>query len=173
MEKDLTIIIPTYNDTIEKISCTLDSIINQRKYDFSNLEIIIIDDNSTTSLIDWNEILKLYAKLNIKYLRLSQNKGPGNARQIGLDNSCGEFVYFLDLGDSLYNDLVLQTFAKKKTTFCDIISTRIFDESIKSRRLSFVFNNAYIFGIFSRREFIVNNNIRFNEFLRWEEDTYF
>ena len=173
MEKDLTIIIPTYNDTIEKISCTLDSIINQRKYDFSNLEIIIIDDNSTTSLIDWNEILKLYAKLNIKYLRLSQNKGPGNARQIGLDNSCGEFVYFLDLGDSLYNDLVLQTFAKKKTTFCDIISTRIFDESIKSRRLSFVFNNAYIFGIFIRREFIVNNNIRFNEFLRWEEDTYF
>ena len=173
MEKDLTIIIPTYNDTIEKISCTLDSIINQRKYDFSNLEIIIIDDNSTTSLIDWNEILKLYAKLNIKYLRLSQNKGPGNARQAGLDNSCGEFVYFLDLGDSLYNDLVLQTFAKKKTTFCDIISTRIFDESIKSRRLSFVFNNAYIFGIFIIREFIVNYNIRFNEFLRWEEDTYF
>ena len=95
-------------------------------------------------MIDWNEILKLYAKLNIKYLRLSQNKGPGNARQVGLDNSCGEFVYFLDSGDSLYNDLVLQTFAKKKTTFCDIISTRIFDESIKSRRLSFVFNNAYI-----------------------------
>ena len=59
MEKDLTIIIPTYNDTIEKISCTLDSIINQRKYDFSNLEIIIIDDNSTTSLIDWNEILNI------------------------------------------------------------------------------------------------------------------
>ena len=173
MEKDLTIIIPTYNDTIEKISCTLDSIINQRKYDFSNLEIIVVDDNSTTNLIDWNEILRIYAKLDIKYLKLSQNKGPGNARQVGLDNSCGEFVYFLDSGDSLYNSLVLQIFAKRKTAFCDIIATRMFDEGIKSRRLGFEFNNAYIFGIFIKREFIVNNNIRFNKFLRWEEDCYF
>lgn len=173
MSKELTIIIPTYNDSLEKIKCSLDSIIKQKNYDFSKLEIIVVDDNSTTNLIDWNEILRIYAKLDIKYLKLSQNKGPGNARQVGLDNSCGEFVYFLDSGDSLYNSLVLQIFAKRKTAFCDIIATRMFDEGIKSRRLGFEFNNAYIFGIFIKREFIVNNNIRFNEFLRWEEDCYF
>lgn len=173
MTKELTIIIPTYNDSLEKIKCSLDSIIKQKNYDFSKLEIIVIDDNSTTSLIDWDEVLKLYAKLNIKYLKLSQNKGPGNARQVGLDNSCGEFVYFLDSGDSLYDNSVLQIFTKRKTAFCDIIATRMFDEGVKSRRLSFVFNNAYIFGIFIRKEFIVSNNIRFSEFLRWEEDAYF
>ncbi len=173
MSKELTIIMPTYNDSLEKIKCSLDSIIKQKNYDFAKLEIIIIDDNSTTNLIDWNEILRIYAKLDIKYLKLSQNKGPGNARQVGLDNSCGEFVFFLDSGDSLYNSLVLQIFAKRKTAFCDIIATRMFDEGVKSRRLGFEFNNAYIFGIFIRREFIVNNSIRFNEFLRWEEDCYF
>ncbi len=172
MSKELTIIMPTYNDSLEKIKCSLDSIIKQKNYDFSKLEIIIVDDNSTTSL-DWDEVLKLYAKLNIKYLKLLQNKGPGNARQVGLDNSCGEFVYFLDSGDSLYDNFVLQIFTKKKTASCDIIATRIYDESIKSKRLSFLFNNAYIFGIFIRREFIINNDIRFNEFLRWEEDAYF
>lgn len=60
MRKDLTIIIPTYNDTNDKIKCSLDSIVLQSDYDLSKIEVIVVDDNTTNKLIDWNEISKLY-----------------------------------------------------------------------------------------------------------------
>lgn len=173
MEKDLTIIIPTYNDSIDKIKCTLDSIVSQRKYDFTKLEVIIVDDNSNNGLIDWNEILEKYTCLNIKYIKLAENKGPGMARQVGLDNACGNYIFFLDSGDSLYSLDVLSTFNQNKNIICDIISTRMYDEEKRSKRISFAFNNAYIFGIFIKRQFIQRRNIRFSEILRWEEDAYF
>lgn len=173
MEKDLTIIIPTYNDSIDKIKCTLNSIVIQRKYDLTKLEVIIIDDNSNKELVDWEEVIKAYNILNIKYFKLTENKGPGNARQVGLDNASGEYIFFLDSGDSLYSSDVLSTFNQKKNAICDIISTRLYDEEKRSNRLSFIFNNTYIFGIFIKRYFIQRRNIRFNEILRWEEDAYF
>lgn len=173
MKKDLTIIIPTYNDTIEKIKRSIDSIALQNDYDLSQLEVIVVDDNTTIKLIDWDEILKLYPQLNIKYLQLLENKGPGNARQVGLDNSVGDFIFFLDCGDSLYDSAVLTTFNSKKTDDCDIISTKLWDEETKNKRRSFLFNNAYIFGIFIKRKFLIENNIRFSEILRWEEDAFF
>lgn len=173
MKKDLTIIIPTYNDPIEKIKCSLDSIVLQSDYDLSKIEVIVIDDNTTDKLIDWNEISKLYPQLNIKYIQLLENKGPGNARQVGLDNSVGDFIFFLDCGDSLYDSTVLSTFNSKKTDDCDIISTRLYDQETKNKKRSFLLNNAYIFGIFVKRKFLIENNIRFSEILRWEEDAFF
>lgn len=173
MKKDLTIIIPTYNDTIEKIKCSLDSIALQNDYDLSKIEVIIVDDNTTNKLVNWNEISKLYPQLNIKYIQLSENKGPGNARQVGLDNSVGDFIFFLDCGDSLYDSTILTTFDSKKTDNCDIISTKLYDEETKNKRRSFLLNNAYIFGIFIKRKFLIENNIRFSEILRWEEDSFF
>ena len=173
MEKDLTIIIPTYNDTFEKITCTLNSIVQQSDYDLSRLEVVIVDDSSTNNLIDWDEVIKIYPQLNIKFIQLSENKGPGNARQVALDNSNGNFVFFLDCGDSLYNSTVLSIFNGKKLTNSDIISTKIFDEETGNKRRSFLFNNAYIFGFFIKRQFLLMNNIRFSEILRWEEDSFF
>lgn len=173
MEKDLTIIIPTYNDTIEKIKRSLDSIALQSDYDLSKIEVIVVDDNSNDILIDWNEILKLYPQLNIKYIQLLENKGPGNARQVGLDYSVGDFIFFLDCGDSLYDSAVLTTFNSNKKCDCDIVSTKLYDEEKNNKRRSFLFNNAYIFGIFIKREFLIKNNIRFSEILRWEEDAFF
>lgn len=43
----------------------------------------------------------------------------------------------------------------------------------KNKRRSFLFNNAYIFGIFIKIKFLAENNIRFSEILRWEEDAFF
>lgn len=173
MNKDLTIIIPTYNDTLDKIKYTLDSIVKQKDYDFTKLEILIVDDCSDNNLIDWMEVLKNYPTLDIKYTRLKENKGPGIARQMGLDLSKGEFIYFLDSGDALYDSTVLKIFGQKKVSSHDLISTRFYDEEIKSKRISFVFNNAYIFGIFIKKDFLLEHNIRFSEVLRWEEDAYF
>ena len=93
MDKELTIIIPTYNDGLGKITKTLESMMLQQNYDLNKLEIIIVDDNSTNS-INWQELLNKYPMLQTKYVKLNENKGPGVTRQMGLDISCGKYVFF-------------------------------------------------------------------------------
>ena len=54
---------PTYNDSFDKINRTLQSIISQKEYDFSKIEVIIVDDCSTKREINWNELLNRYHSL--------------------------------------------------------------------------------------------------------------
>lgn len=172
MDKELTIIIPTYNDGLEKNTKTLESIMLQQNYDLNKLEIIIVDDNSTNS-INWQELLNKYPMLQTKYVKLNENKGPGVARQMGLDISCGKYVFFLDCGDKLYDNDVLKKFADCVPYNKDIIISKLYDEEFPKRRVSYNLNNSYIFGIFIKKLFLNENSIQFSQILRWEEDAYF
>ena len=95
--KLLSIIIPTYNaeKTIEKC---LKSIIGQNKKDW--VEIIIINDKSEDkTLSTCKNYQKKIGKENLKIFSLSKNRGPGFCRNIGIKNSNGSFLAFLDSDD--------------------------------------------------------------------------
>ena len=66
MKKEVTIIIPTYNDTYEKMDLSLKSIAEQH-YNLKKVEVIIIDDASTNYKSTINEFKKKYPILEIKY----------------------------------------------------------------------------------------------------------
>lgn len=97
MDKDkhtlVSIIIPVYN--VEKyLNECLDSVVNQS---YRDIEIILVDDGSTDasgSLCD---------KWKIKDNRIKVihkgNGGLSDARNIGIKNSKGKYVYFLDSDD--------------------------------------------------------------------------
>lgn len=90
----LSVIVPTYN--IEKyLRACLDSIVNQT---YKNLEIIIIDDNSSDST---PEIIRHYAAKDkrIKPVFHTENKGPGLTRNEGLSLATGDYVTFMDHDD--------------------------------------------------------------------------
>jgi glycosyltransferase involved in cell wall biosynthesis len=82
----ISIVIPAYNceDTLEKC---LDSLKNLR---WKNTEIIIINDGSTDGTSD---ILKKYKEITVIN---TQNKGPSNARNLGIKKAKGEFIAFTD-----------------------------------------------------------------------------
>ena len=87
----ISIIIPAFNeeDTIIEI---LNSVNEQNNEDFE-LEIIVIDDNSTDltrQLLEDNEVL--YTKL----IKLEKNLGKGGAVREGLKNATGTYVLFQD-----------------------------------------------------------------------------
>ena len=90
MRQLLDIIIPTYKNK-EGLCKTLDTIpINY----FTN--IIVVDDCSGLNYDD------IRAKYNyIYFYQLEENKGPGMARQYGIEHSNGEYILFLDTGDCL------------------------------------------------------------------------
>lgn len=91
----LSIIVPAYNAErfIEK---TLNMLINQG---LENTEVIIINDGSKDKT---QEIVEQIACGN-KAIKLifQENKGESGARNTGIENSNGDYLYFLDCDDSL------------------------------------------------------------------------
>ena len=90
----VSIIIPTYNRA-EKIENAINSVIYQT---YSEWEIIVVDDASSD---DTCEIVGRYVNnnINIKYIKLGQNMGTSNARNVGMKNSSGAYIAFLDSDD--------------------------------------------------------------------------
>ncbi|ACK73845.1 glycosyl transferase family 2 (plasmid) [Gloeothece citriformis PCC 7424] len=88
-----SVIIPSYNRA-KLIEKTLYSVLKQ---DFQDYEIIIVDDGSTDNTI---EILKQYQKF-IRILQ-QENQGPGAARNLGIQQSKGHYIAFLDSDDQWF-----------------------------------------------------------------------
>ena len=94
----LTIIIPVYNQE-KLILRALDSIPRR-----DDIEVLIIDDGSTDNTY---KVVKNYAKtsaLNIRIIRLKENKGLGNAKNVGYDNALGDYINQLDSDDYFYTE---------------------------------------------------------------------
>jgi len=98
----ISVIVTIYNASATLRNC-IDSIINQR--DFSDYEIILIDDGSTDESY---EICKEYAENYPKKVRAYTftNKGVAMARFIGVTAADGDFVVFCDSNDTINPDLL-------------------------------------------------------------------
>ena len=91
-----------------------------------------------TCIAQKNEILKILCRKS-KYLK-QENKGPGAARNLGLDNSDGELVAFIDSdceADINWLNIIYESF--KKNNFDVIIHCGITLNSIE-QNLSMFFN---------------------------------
>ena len=94
----ISIIINLYNGE-KSIKYCLDSIINQT---YKNLEIIIINDGSTDKSL---EIIKKYKDRRIRIIN-QKNKGLSQSRMIGVKNSKGRYVYYIDQDDYIKKDTI-------------------------------------------------------------------
>ena len=89
----VSIIVPMYN--VENyIKQCVESVLLQ---DFFDWEMILVDDGSTDKS---GRLADEYAAKDNRILVVHQeNRGPGAARNAGLDAARGEYVYFLDSDD--------------------------------------------------------------------------
>lgn len=101
MENPLvTIIIPAYNYQLF-LPDTLTSVLGQK---YQNFELIVVDDGSTDKTKD--VVAEFTARdSRIKYFYQS-NAGLSAARNLGIKNSMGKYIQFLD-ADDLLSDLKL------------------------------------------------------------------
>lgn len=92
----ISIIIPTFNRA-HYICETLKSIIAQT---YTNWECIIVDDGSSDdSLLVINSFVEKDVRFRLINRRSDRNKGASTCRNIGIENSKGEFIQFLDSDD--------------------------------------------------------------------------
>ena len=100
MPMKASVIIPVHNSERFLSEC-LDSLLIQTVPD---IEIICIDDGSTDSSA---AILSEYAKRDERVRAIFQEQsGAGAARNVGIENAAGDWLFFLDSDDYFEEDLV-------------------------------------------------------------------
>ena len=91
----ISVITVVYND-VQHIEETINSVINQT---YDNIEYIVIDGGSTDGTVD---VIKRYEN-NINYWVSEPDKGIYDAMNKGILKSTGEYIHFLNSGDSFYD----------------------------------------------------------------------
>lgn len=176
MRKFLSIIIPRYSETEQDIFPLLASIAGQIGIDFSDIEVIVANDGGCPGELN-TDFLSLFP-IDIRQVSLKENRGPGVARQAGLDASKSDYVLFCDADDTLHNVGVLGAMMQEaEKNAPDILTTswleEIIDDRGNYRYITHENENTWMHGKFLRRQFLVQNNVRFHEELRVHEDSYF
>lgn len=98
--KTVSIILPIYN----MASDLKESAAALRSQTYKNLEIILVDDGSTDNSRQVCEDLA-GSDPRIKVVHI-ENQGAGMARNTGVDNAGGDYVYFFDADDILEPDAI-------------------------------------------------------------------
>jgi glycosyltransferase involved in cell wall biosynthesis len=87
----VSVVIPCYNHA-QFLAQAIESVLAQS---YSNFEIIVVDDGSTDNT---EEVATRYSSVRYVY---QENAGLSSARNVGLQQSRGEFLVFLDADDRL------------------------------------------------------------------------
>ena len=108
----VTIITVCYN-AVKVIEDTIKSVVNQT---YPEKEYIIIDGGSVDGTVD---IIKQYYG-QIDYWISESDKGIYDAMNKGILKATGDYINFMNAGDSFYSDTVLQSFFSLIDTKTDI-----------------------------------------------------
>ena len=101
-DKLVSVIVPVFNKEAH-IAATLSSIIHQ---DYSNLEIILVNDASSDSSGLLAQDLLAAGGRQYRIIDHPENRGVSAARNTGLDASRGEYVLFCDSDDLCAGNLI-------------------------------------------------------------------
>lgn len=185
----ISVIMPVYN--VENyISKSIQSLVNQS---FKDFELILVNDETKDKSIDI--ALDILKNTDVNYKIINQsNSGVSVARNNGIDNSSGEYIYFLDSDDYVEKEFLGKFYEKFKETNADIIycdyshvdekgnillesSTSVIENisSGKEMALKLLRDEFSIWvgsGIY-KSEIIKKNNIRFDSNRKYAEDINF
>lgn len=131
---DVSIIVPVYNVANYVKDC-LGSIVSQSKT--NSVECLIIDDCGTDNSIEQiSDFLNTYkGPVSFKLLHHEKNKGLSAARNTGIREASGEYLYFLDSDDKFYDSNSLDDLIKitERYSGIDIVQGNFYIEETKCK----------------------------------------
>ena len=154
----ISVVVPVYN-VVNHLGRCVDSLLNQT---YKNTEILLIDDGSTD---ESGRLCDSYAKKDSRIIVIHQaNQGLSSARNTGLDNATGEYVFFCDSDDFLDKSALDYMYGKLCRDNADIVAcgfSHVWDDYGKGGREE-LFTNPNP-GAFNGHEAVIqmmtNNNV--------------
>lgn len=171
----VSVIMPTYNRA-DLLPRAIESILAQTYKDF---EFIIVDDGSEDN--SW-EILEYYANRDnrITVVYNDQNRGISYSRNRGNSIARGKYIAVMDSDDIATPDRLAVSVAYLEThpdvTAVNSIYTKTTTDKVNNwvppKRIEILMNigNYYTHPSLIRRDFLIQNNIRYNESFISSED---
>lgn len=172
----LQILVPQYKETFDIIRPLLDSIAIQQNVNLANDVGVIICNDGSDVLLDESEFARYPYK--IEYFKC-EHKGVSATRNACLDHATADYVMFCDADDMFFNACGLYiVFREMGIGQFDALISSFVEESRHPETKEVVYINrdmdsTFVHGKFYRRQFLIDNNIRWNDDLTIHEDSYF
>lgn len=168
----VNVVIPLYwsHKTLPK---TLDSLVAQTKTMFL---VTLVQDSDGA---DYSEIIEEYERrgLHIRCVSTDRNGGPGYARQRGIDaDEMCDYVMFCDADDLLMPNAIETLYNEAKKNRLDVLISDFLAERNHEPNIQLHSSTTPItwtHGKIYRTQYLRENNIRFRDDLRLNEDAYF
>lgn len=169
----LDLIVPHYKEPWETCKYLFDTIATQRGINFDDIRVIVVNDGDR--LLDEDCFAGYPYK--VEYLK-KQHGGVSAARNYGLDHSEADYVMFCDIDDGFLSNYGLYlVFSAMNEGFDMLVSTFIEESFTKETKLPLILprkdDMTFVHGKAYRREFLMDNGLRFADDLTIHEDGYF
>ena len=172
----LQILIPQYKETEEILKPLLDSIEIQQNVDLKkDVGVVIVNDG--TDVLLSKDFLSRYS-FPIEYHR-NPHKGVSATRNACLNHATADYVMFCDADDMFYNACGLYILFREFENggFDSLVSAFIEETRHPATKEPLYINHdmdsTFVHGKVHRRQFLINEGIRWNEALTIHEDSYF
>lgn len=165
-----SLIITHYHEPWEVVKPLFDSIAMQIGIDFKDLEVIIVEDGNDwiDSNLDYPFEIKIFDE---------GHKGVSGARNLGLEHATGDYVMFCDCDDRFISAFALHLYLKSaKTGNFNIIKSPFIEDQVIDGELKLIRHDSditFIHGKFYKKEFLIENDLKFDPSLTIHEDGYF
>lgn len=186
----ISIIIPVYNVENYILDC-----LKSFEYQYyKNFELIIVNDGSTDKSLERVKKFSEKSKLDIKIIT-QKNQGVSAARNIGIKNSIGEYICFIDSDDmisprylqelfEILNEDINVSICNIKNISEEVIYTKQLDKISKNKVKVYSSEEALnkfllrdinpgIWALMLKKEILEKNEIWFTEGARYSEDIEF
>lgn len=186
--KKLQILIPHYKEDFSVIKPLLDSINIQQNINFDDIGVIIVNDGNEV-IIDKNNFNNY--NYEIQYY-INEHKGVSATRNACLDKAEAEYVMFCDCDDMFSNVCGLWCIFREMSAKnsneeiigFDILVSVFMQESHdpKTNTITYInrgdkdkdgLDSVFVHGKAYRRQYLLDNNIRWCDKLTIHEDSYF
>lgn len=182
----LQVLVPHYHETADVIKPLLDSLAVQQSVDFNEVGVIICHDGEESRNFEIAETpidascsdFDAWYPFEIKQIR-QEHKGVSAARNACLDAATADYVMFCDADDMLINVCGLYILFREIDNggFDSLVSCFV-EETRNPQTKEVVYINhdmdsTFVHGKVHRRQYLIDQKIRWNENLTIHEDSFF
>lgn len=172
----LQILVPQYQETEEVIKPLLDSIAIQQSVDLKNeVGVIIVNDGSDVFLSD--DFINSYP-FEIKYFK-ENHRGVSGTRNACFDHATADYVMFCDADDMFCNVCGLYIIFNEINNggFDSLVSVFMEESHVPGTDqvlyLNHEMDSTFVHGKVHRRQYLIDQHIRWNQNLTIHEDSFF